>query len=568
MQDPRAAGVTPAAAPPAFDDAWGGQETKPIRPLRPVNGRNAEAPDGRAVAVSEELAGMAASIGEVDPRAAERLDDLSRSVRDEEGRRRWAEVDLYRAFQTDRLAHAYAVRREGGYASNAINVADKVRNVLVLVPIFLTWFALAEASRAYARYIELNPEAVAQPFLLLWERRFGGEASPLAPTFSIVAFIDALLLGLIIALTLYAHGRREDRDEQIALTAGQFQADLDNTLAEATVVLAQEKGGRPAALTKGVERLADRFDRSSQELLNRLRVEHDRLEQLASRREREFADFGVFASGMRAGAEETHRLLVELRTVSAGLQAALEDLTTEVGVSADQGRTLLTAVQGLEKLTAASIQSDQAVANRLATAAGTIADAGEKAIAGADAAAQAARLATDTGRALGELAQTLAKGQTRTEAALAAEAEATGRLAEALRSSAGGVVGAARSLAEIEAALANVRDGFAALATQNAEGAKTLRAILAEQEAIASGLSEVAHDLGSIAVGSVQRQDAAGRDFSALVGRLDALTDLLARTQGLPTPTPGSDSDDGGRGGDAVRRDRDPARLWPQRRTP
>jgi hypothetical protein len=244
---------------------------------------------------------MAASIGEVDPRSAERLEDLARSVVDDEGRRRWSEVDLRRAFQTDRLAHAYAVRREGGYVSGAVNVADKIRNVLVLVPILLTWFALAEASRAYARYIELNPDDVRQPFLLLWERGFGGEASPLAPTFSFVAWIDAFLLGLIIALTLYAHGRREDREEAIATTAGRFQADLDNTLAGATVVLAQEKGGRPAALTAGVERLADRFDRSSQELLNRLRVEHDRLEQLATRREREFADFGVFASGMRAG---------------------------------------------------------------------------------------------------------------------------------------------------------------------------------------------------------------------------------------------------------------------------
>jgi prophage DNA circulation protein len=155
---------------------------------------------------------------------------------------------------------------------------------------------------------------------------------------------------------------------------------------------------------------------------------------------------------------------------------------------------------------------------------------------GADAAAQAARLATDTGRALGELAQTLARGQSRTEAAIAAESEATARLAEALRSSGGGVAAAARSLAEIESSLNGVRDGFAALATQNAEGAKTLRQIVAEQEAIASSLSEVAHELGSIAVGSVQRQDASGRDVAALVDRLGQLADMLARSQGLPFP--------------------------------
>src|SRR3712207_8835184 len=67
-------------------------------------------------------------------------------------------------------------------------------------------------------------------------------------------------------------------------------------------------------------------------LFRSLRVEHDRLEAIATRREREFADFGVFASGMRAGAEETHRLLIDLRQVSTGLQTALrsEEHTSEL----------------------------------------------------------------------------------------------------------------------------------------------------------------------------------------------------------------------------------------------
>ena len=72
-------------------------------------------------------------------------------------------------------------------------------------------------------------------------------------------------------------------------------------------------------LARSVERLAERFEHNSQELIARLRVEHDRLEAIAGRREKEFADFGVFASGMRAGAEETHRLLIELRQVSTSL---------------------------------------------------------------------------------------------------------------------------------------------------------------------------------------------------------------------------------------------------------
>ncbi len=542
-----------ATASPGLDPAWSDGPTVRLAAVPP-------GADAAADEIADELRGMAATLGEVDPRAAERLDDLARAVTTPDGRARWADVDLGRAFQTDHLAYAYATRKVGGHVSPAVVTADRVRNVLVLAPVLLTWFALAEASRAYAEYIAQNPEAVSQPFLLLWENRFGGFASPLAPTFSFVALVDAVLLALIIALTVYAHGRRDDRDDQIARVALAFQGDLDNALAEATVVLARDRAGRPAALATGIERLADRFERSSQELLTRLRVEHDRLEQLAARREREFADFGVFASGMRAGAEETHKLLVELRAVSSGLQTALEDLTDEVSLSADQGRSLLAAVQGLERLTVGNVESDRALTRRIGEAAEAIADAADRALAGADSAAQAGRVATETGKGIADVAQALARGQARLETALADEAETVGRLADALRGSVGGVQASTRTLQEIEASLGAVRAGFDGIAAQGAEQARTLRALLAEQEAIAGGLAEVARDIGSIAVASANRQDAAGRDVAALVARLDTLADAISRANGLPTPSAALP-----RPADEEPR-RDPARLWPQRR--
>jgi hypothetical protein len=325
-----------------------------ITPVRPDvsgdfrSGRDAShgAGSGERERLAEHLEQMSGTLETVDRRAADRMRGLAQAVASDEGRQRWAEVDLRRVFNTERLAYALALEREGGYAHSTIAGADRLRNILVLVPILLTWFALAEAARAYDRYLAISPDEVRQPFLLLWERGFGGQASAFAPSFSTVALIDAVLIAIIIGLTLYSHGRREAREEKIDQTAERFQSDIDNVLAEASVVLAVDRGSRPALLARGVERLVDRFEQNSQELLTRLRVEHDRLEQLASRREREFADFGVFASGMRAGAEETHRLLVELRQVSSGLSTALEDLTSEVSSSVDQGRTLLKAVQG------------------------------------------------------------------------------------------------------------------------------------------------------------------------------------------------------------------------------
>ena len=590
--------ATPAATPETDNGAARGarrgpQETMRLPPVPEPGGwqpsrATRQERQAEQTELADDLAGMAETLREVDPRAAERLGHLANAVATEQGRQRWADVDLRRAFHTDRLAHAYALRREGGYASAAVAYADRVRNVLVLVPIFLTWFALAEASKAYATYIEREPDEVSKPFLLLWQRGFGGEASILAPSFSTVAIIDALIIALIIALTFYAHGRREGRDELIDQTADAFQSDLDNILSEASVVLAGDRGSRPALLVRGVERLAERFDQSTQELLTRLRVEHDRLDQIASRREREFNDFGVFASGMRAGAEETHRLLVDLRQVSTGLRNALEDLTSEVSVTSDQQQTLLSAVQSLERLTTSNIQSDQSVTRQMATAASAIADAADKATSGADAAAQAARVATDAVRGIGELTRTLAESQSRVEAAIADEAEANSRLAGSLHDGTDGVAASTRTLQEIGVGLSRLRDELERLANQGAGQTGTLNDLLEEQASVATGLSQVARDLSSVSIVTAQRQQEVNQEVADLVERIHGLTDALGQAaRNMPTvdalqqafagalrgELAGqvdaiADALDTRQGGDQFSSAgrRDPARLWPRGR--
>lgn len=486
----------------------------------------------------DELSGMAASLTDVDPRAAERLQDLADAIGSEAGRLRWADVDLRRAFNTDHLAHAYAVRREGGFAPASIDIADKVRNVLVFLPIFLTWFALYEASRAYGRYIEANPDEVRQPFLLLWQQGFGEGAGLLSPTFSTVAIIDALVIALIIGLTFYVHGRRERREDAINDTAQAFQRDIDNVLAEATVALAPDRAGRPAMLARSVERLAERFEANSQELLTRLQVEHDRLDAISNRREKEFADFGVFASGMRAGAEETHKLLLDLRQVSTGLSQALEDLTSEVGVSADQQRSLFTAVTSLERLVATGIQSDHSVTRQLTEAAQTLADAADKSLAGAEAAAQAGRIASEAVRGIAEISSALASSQTRVESALANETEVNSRLAEALRGGMNGVNASAKTLSDVQGALTQLRTEFARIGDLSQEHSHTLSRLMTEQNAISTNLAQVARDFGSIGSSQSQRQREANEEFGSLLQRLDNIAGMMSRMTGTPVYEP------------------------------
>lgn len=75
------------------------------------------------------------------------------------------------------------------------------RNIFALLPLLLTWFSLWQATSAYHAQIQADPQKVYQPFLLLWEGRFGGRLAGLWPTFSQTAMLDLGLLLVVVLLT-------------------------------------------------------------------------------------------------------------------------------------------------------------------------------------------------------------------------------------------------------------------------------------------------------------------------------------------------------------------------------
>ena len=479
--------------------------------------------------ISDEVLAMATAIKPVDARSADRLTSLGNAMSSPAGVQHWSDVDLRRVFNVERLSYLYALNKQGGYRSAVVEAVDRVRNVLVLVPILLTWAALAEATRAYARYIERHPDQANQPFLLLWQQGFGGETSWFSPNFSTVAILDALIIAVIILLTFYAHGRREAHEDRVADTASQFQADFENVLAESSVFLATDRASRPQQLAASVENLAERFERSTQELLTQLQVEHDRLESLAGRREKEFADFGVFASGLRAGADEMHRLLVDLRQVSSALEHSLDDLSGEVSVASDHQRSLLTAVGNLERITSSGIQSDQAMMRQLSVAAQTLADTADKTISGAEAASQASRAASEAVRGISQLANQIAESQARVERALAGEGDANRRLAEALQATTSNSQATASAMHDITANLARLREEFEQVGGQTSHYAGMFNTMLGQQAEFSKAITQAADKLGMEGITTAQRQREVNEAMQHLLQRLDGLANTLNR---------------------------------------
>ena len=198
---------------------------------------------------------------------------------------------------------------------------------------------------------------------------------------------------------------------------------------------------------------------------------------------------------------------------------------------------MLRAVQGLEQITVSNMQSDQTLTRQIATAANALAEAADKGMAGADAAAQASRVATEAVRGISAIAQDLVASQTRMERAVSEEAEANSRLADALHTSAGGIAASTRTLGEIEGSLAGLKDDLGRLATGTSSQAQTLSSLLEEQTTVATGLAQVARDISTISVRTAQRQDDVTRDVGEMVERLDRVLRGMGVAPRRPTAT-------------------------------
>lgn len=118
--------------------------------------------------------------------------------------------------------------RAGAQMRRIARVVTVTRNVLVFVPVLITWWAISEATAAYGRYVAALKErgtAESTSFLEFWESGGVGVIDPALPKFwriTDVAIKDALIIAAIIFLTFvagliesYANARRQTAETRI-----------------------------------------------------------------------------------------------------------------------------------------------------------------------------------------------------------------------------------------------------------------------------------------------------------------------------------------------------------------
>ena len=209
-----------------------------------------------ATKVADELRNLARELPSTDElvELESALRELGADAPKDEHARRWATIDLFAAFLGDD-AEACGSRRERFWP-----VLDIAVQVLVFVPIAVTWFGLAEAAGAYqaaARAGDLHGES----FLEGWETGFGGRLSGLFTFHQLAIDTSALVVLLIIATGVHALRNRLIEEPR----HGAVRRRLTSALVQASLELAPLRLGVP-------ERLAEELDIAADKLADTVRA--------------------------------------------------------------------------------------------------------------------------------------------------------------------------------------------------------------------------------------------------------------------------------------------------------
>ena len=89
--------------------------------------------------------------------------------------------------------------RAGDKRVRLANLFSIIRNILVFIPVALTWIAVSKATTAFEQYTAANPTAVVN-FLEFWQNGYGVLASEW--TIGHIAFLDFAIIALVIVLSL------------------------------------------------------------------------------------------------------------------------------------------------------------------------------------------------------------------------------------------------------------------------------------------------------------------------------------------------------------------------------
>ena len=254
---------------------------------------------------------------------------------------RWLFVDLQEIFNPSQISEKLRYLYRQHRIIKIVNIFDTVRNVLILGPIFFTWIALGQASRAYRDFGEIFPERLNDSFLFLWENGFSiGPGEYILPNhfrFSSVAFIDVVIIGFVIILTLLVHWGLNQWLDGKDLIAQKLGSDLERILRGVEFSLSKHRQIQQVDILTNTRDLVvefhehiNQFKLQGFDLLNSLQAEQQRVASQADQHQQELKQLRSFSADFKSGVGQLAKVIPEFSRTLSEFQKGVQAIANEV----------------------------------------------------------------------------------------------------------------------------------------------------------------------------------------------------------------------------------------------
>ena len=438
-------------------------------------------------------------------------------------------VDLYHAINPVAVEErAFLSYRKG---SRAVGLLEVIRNFLVLVPIFLTWAALAIAAGNYAATIDKYEYLRDKPFLLLWEQGFpAGWLTWLR--FSHIAWADFILLFVIILLTIAYHLYSEVHTDDARRKAIRLRQRLEQALGRLGDFFAQIRVFQaPNQAAHHLARTAQNLERMEFALEQQAAQVQTRVQALDELQQRFFAQQSQVRDQLINLSKQQEQLTLRMANSVEHLDAAAKTIEANLHqVSGDLGQAVVAA-----KEAAGAASSGLGAARDAVSAASGAATAVEKAATAVTAVEQQMRavvagLEQQMRHVVGQL-NTVAANLNQTNQTLAGNVGEAAKLNQQLQGVTGEISKVAANVGQIHADLRNISSSLQMSAQQTADTAKATAGLLTPLGTLVGHLPMVSQGMQTVVTGLNQTS----QEMSRHVAESSRLNQSLQQmTQAFP----------------------------------
>jgi len=279
-----------------------------------------------------------------DPKTANLLRDLGEAVAGGSTFDYWVQADVLELIPPERVTDVMDHSNSSGL-ERWVGIFEWARNVAILLPLIVTWFGISRAMDAYTAMLAEGRVRENDSFLYLWSNGFDGKTIALGQ----IALAVVVCLAFVLVLTgiVYAlNGRAEHQRREASL---QFRTTLEELLARAVLILANQRAQQPFLKLGAIERTAE-------QILDQIRLEEQRIEEqrkqiesLRGQKEKEIADLSSFNKSLVNGTKQMVEATNQLHAIYDELTHSMDGLATPVRDLSKQQTELLNATLEVSK---------------------------------------------------------------------------------------------------------------------------------------------------------------------------------------------------------------------------